>query len=217
MHINGGSMFKILSKDALNPTVTRMNIEAPLIAKKAKAGQFIILRLDENGERIPLTVAGTDETNGTVEIIFQVVGATTEELNHKNAGDYLADFVGPLGKPTELEGYKNVAVIGGGAGCAIALPEARALHKLGARVTSIVGFRNRDLVILEKEFLECSDQFVRMSDDGSWGEHGLVTNALEKLILSGEKFDCVIAIGPLIMMKFVCELTKNTTLRLSVK
>ncbi len=206
-------MFKILSKDALNPTVTRMNIEAPLIAKKAKAGQFIILRVDENGERIPLTVAGTDETNGTVEIIFQVVGATTEELNHKNAGDYLADFVGPLGKPTELEGYKNVAVIGGGAGCAIALPEARALHKLGARVTSIVGFRNRDLVILEKEFLECSNQFVRMSDDGSWGEHGLVTNALEKLILFGEKFDCVIAIGPLIMMKFVCELTKKYNIK----
>lgn len=206
-------MFKILLKEALNPTVTRMLIDAPLIAKKAKAGQFIILRVDENGERIPLTVAGTDPEKGTVEIIYQVVGATTEELNHKEAGEYLADFVGPLGRPTELEGYKNVAVIGGGAGCAIALPEARALHKLGARVTSIVGFRNKDLVILEKEFLDCSDNYVRMSDDGSWGTKGLVTNALEKLINDGEKFDCVIAIGPLIMMKFVAQLTKKYNIK----
>lgn len=206
-------MFKILLKEALNPTVTRMLIDAPLIAKKAKAGQFIILRVNENGERIPLTVAGTDPEKGTVEIIYQVVGATTEELNHKEAGEYLADFVGPLGRPTELEGYKNVAVIGGGAGCAIALPEARALHKLGARVTSIVGFRNKDLVILEKEFLDCSDNYVRMSDDGSWGTKGLVTNALEKLINDGEKFDCVIAIGPLIMMKFVAQLTKKYNIK----
>ena len=206
-------MFKIITKDVLNPTVTRMNIYAPLIAKKAKAGQFIILRVNEDGERIPLTVAGTDVKNGTVEIIYQVVGATTEALNHKEAGEYLADFVGPLGKPTELVGYQNVAVIGGGAGCAIALPEAKALHKLGAKVTSIVGFRNKELVILEKEFSECSDKFIKMSDDGSWGNKGLVTNALENLINDGEKFDCVIAIGPLIMMKFVCELTKKYNIK----
>lgn len=203
------SMFKIVRKESLNPTVSRMWIEAPHIARKAKAGQFIILRVGEEGERIPLTVAGTDEQNGMVEIIYQVVGATTEELNHKEAGESLADFVGPLGRPTELAGYRNVCVIGGGAGCAIALPEAKALHRQGSRVTTIVGFRNKDLVILEKDFQECSDQFVRMSDDGTWGEKGLVTNALEKLVLGGEKFDCVIAIGPLAMMKFVCEVTRK--------
>ncbi|MCH3966972.1 MAG: sulfide/dihydroorotate dehydrogenase-like FAD/NAD-binding protein [Bacilli bacterium] len=201
-------MFKILSKEVLNPTVTRMAIEAPFVAKKAKAGQFIILRTDKEGERIPLTVAGTDPVKGSVSIIFQVVGATTEKLNQKKAGDYLEDFVGPLGRPSEIEGLKNVAVIGGGAGCAIALPLAEALHKQGTRVTSIVGFRGKDLVILEKDFANCSDKFIKMSDDGTWGEKGLVTAALEREIKNGVKFDAVIAIGPLIMMKFVCKTTQ---------
>ncbi len=206
-------MYKIVSKECLNPTVTRMNIEAPLIAKKAKAGQFIILRVTDDGERIPLTVAGTDPEKGTVEIIFQVVGATTLELNHKNEGEYISTFVGPLGKPTEIEGYKKVCVIGGGAGCAIALPVAKALHNIGAKVTSIVGFRNKDLVILEDDFKACSDEYVPMSDDGTYGTKGLVTDALEKLIDSGEQFDCVFCIGPLIMMKFVCQLTAKYNLK----
>ncbi|MFA6861375.1 MAG: sulfide/dihydroorotate dehydrogenase-like FAD/NAD-binding protein [Bacilli bacterium] len=202
-------MFKILTKEVLNPTVTRMSIEAPYVAKKAKPGQFIILRTDADGERIPLTVAGTDPVKGSVSIIFQVVGATTEKLNHKEEGDYLEDFVGPLGRPSELEGLKNVAVIGGGAGCAIALPIAEALHKQGAKVTSIVGFRGKDLVILEDDFTKCSDKFLRMSDDGTWGEKGLVTAALEREIKNNANFDEVIAIGPIIMMKFVCLLTKQ--------
>ena len=202
-------MFKIVKRRDLNPTVTLMEIYAPLIAKKAKAGQFIILRVDEDGERIPLTVAGTDKENGTVEIIFQVVGASTLLLNQKHEGDYIADFVGPLGEPSEVEGFKKVCVIGGGAGCAIALPVARALHANGAEVTSIVGFRSKDLVILEDEFKQVSDRYILMSDDGSIGEKGLVTNALEKLLLDGETFDRVICIGPLIMMKFVCLLTKK--------
>ena len=202
-------MYRIVKKEVLNPTVSRMWIDARPIARKAKAGQFIILRVDKEGERIPLTVAGTDKEKGLVEIIYQVVGATTMELNQKEEGDFLEDFVGPLGRPTELEGYRNVCVIGGGAGCAIALPEAKELHQLGARVTSIVGFRSKDLVILEKDFEACSDRFVRMSDDGTWGEKGLVTKALEDLIQGGEKFDCVVAIGPLIMMKFVCDVTKK--------
>lgn len=202
-------MFRIVSKEVLNPTVTRMAILAPFVSKKAKPGQFIILRTDENGERIPLTVAGTDPVKGTVSIIFQVVGATTEKLNHLQAGDSLADFVGPLGRPSELEGLKNVAVIGGGAGCAIALPLAEALHKQGTKVTSIVGFRCKDLVILEKDFETCSDKYIKMSDDGTWGTKGLVTAALEEEIKAGVKFDEVIAIGPVIMMKFVCLLTKK--------
>ena len=196
-------MFKIVRKEVLNPTVTKMDIEAPFIAKKAKAGQFIILIVDEGGERIPLTIAGSDKEKGTVRIIFQVVGATTEKLNQKEEGDYLFSFVGPLGKPSEVEGVKRVAVIGGGVGCAIALPVAQAFKEAGSDVTSIVGFRNKDLVILEKEFKECSNNFIPMSDDGTYGTKGLVTNALEELLIKGEKFDEVVTIGPLIMMKFV--------------
>lgn len=202
-------MFKIVRRRDLNPTVIMMDIEAPLVANKAKAGQFIILRVDEEGERIPLTVAGTNKKEGTVEIIFQVVGGSTLLLAHKQVGDYLQDFVGPLGEPSEVEGFNKVCVIGGGAGCAIALPVARALHENGAKVTSIVGFRNKDLVILEDEFKEVSDEYILMSDDGSVGTKGLVTNALEELLKKGEKFDRVICIGPLIMMKFVCLLTKK--------
>ncbi len=202
-------MYKIVKKQPLNPTVTRMEIEAPLIAKKAKPGQFIILRVDENGERIPLTVAGYDREKGTVTIIFQIVGATTEKLNHLNEGECLHDFVGPLGVPTHVDGLKKVCVIGGGVGCAIALPIAEELHAMGAEVTSIIGFRNRDLVILEDEFKACSDHFTLMTDDGSYGEKGNVTAPLKTLLENGERFDEVIAIGPLIMMKFVCLTTKE--------
>ena len=200
-------MYKIVKKQPLNPTVTRMEIEAPLIAKKAKPGQFIILRVDENGERIPLT--GYDREKGTVTIIFQIVGATTEKLNHLNEGECLHDFVGPLGVPTHVDGLKKVCVIGGGVGCAIALPIAEELHAMGAEVTSIIGFRNQDLVILEDEFKACSDHFTLMTDDGSYGEKGLVTDALKALIDAGNQYDEVIAIGPLIMMKFVCLTTKE--------
>ena len=203
------NMFKIVKKRVLNPTVTQMDISAPLVAKKAEPGQFIILRVDDEGERIPLTIADYDREAGTVSIIFQVVGATTEKLNHLNEGDSLADFVGPLGNATETEGYRKVAVVGGGVGCAIALPVAKKFHECGAEVTSIVGFRNKDLVILEEEFKACSTKFVMMTDDGSYGTKGMVTNALEELIKEGEQFDLVIAIGPLIMMKFVCALTKK--------
>lgn len=202
-------MYKIVKKQPLNPTVTRMEIEAPLIAKKAKPGQFIILRVDENGERIPLTVAGYDREKGTVTIIFQIVGATTEKLNHLNEGECLHDFVGPLGVPTHVDGLKKVCVIGGGVGCAIALPIAEELHAMGAEVTSIIGFRNQDLVILEDEFKACSDHFTLMTDDGSYGEKGNVTVPLKTLLENGERFDEVIAIGPLIMMKFVCLTTKE--------
>ena len=202
-------MYKIVRKTALNPTVTRMDIEAPLIARKAKPGQFIILRVDADGERIPLTVAGYDREKGTVTIIFQIVGATTEKLNHLNEGECLHDFVGPLGVPTHVDGLKKVCVVGGGVGCSIALPIAQELHRLGAEVTSIAGFRSRDLVILEDEFKACSDRFTLMTDDGSWGEQGNVTVPLKKLLESGERFDEVIAIGPLIMMKFVCLATKE--------
>ena len=202
-------MYKIISKEILNPTVTLMKIDAPLVAKKAEPGQFIILRVDDEGERIPLTIADFDRDAGTVTIIFQIVGATTEKLNHKNEGDYISDFVGPLGNATKTEGLKKVAVVGGGVGCAIAYPVAKKLHENGTEVHSIVGFRNQDLVILEKEFENSSTKLVRMSDDGSWGEKGLVTDALKKLIESGEKYDEVITIGPLIMMKFVCALTKE--------
>ena len=202
-------MYKIVSKQVLNPTVTKMEIEAPLIAKKAQPGQFIILRTDENGERIPLTVADYDREKGTVTIIFQIVGATTNQLNSFNEGDYIHDFVGPLGKPTETEGLKKDAVVGGGVGCAIAFPIAKKLHKMGVEVHSVVGFRNKDLVILENDFKNNSDVFKLMTDDGSHGEKGLVTNALEELIKEGNQYDEVITIGPLIMMKFVCQLTKK--------
>lgn len=202
-------MFKIVSKEVLNPTVTKMEIEAPLIAKKAQPGQFIILRTDENGERIPLTVADYDREKGTVTIIFQIVGATTNQLNSLNEGDCIHDFVGPLGKPTETDGLKKVAVVGGGVGCAIAFPIAKKLHEMGVEVHSVVGFRNKDLVILEDDFKNNSDVFKIMTDDGSYGEKGLVTNALEELIKEGNQYDQVITIGPLIMMKFVCQLTKK--------
>ncbi len=202
-------MFRIVAKEVLNPTVTRMDIEAPLIAKKAEPGQFIILRVDDEGERIPLTIADFDREAGTVTIIFQIVGATTERLNHKEAGDMIQDFVGPLGKESEVEGLKKVAVVGGGVGCAIAYPVAKKLHQMGAEVHSIVGFRNQDLVILEKEFIAVSDKLCIRTDDGSYGQKGLVTDALRELIDSGEQYDEVIAIGPLVMMKFVSKLTKE--------
>jgi len=201
-------MFEIVRKKALNPTVTLMDIHAPLIARKAEPGQFIILRTDEDGERIPLTIADFDREKGTVTIIFQIVGATTEKLNHMNEGDRLQDFVGPLGKATETDGLKKVAVVGGGVGCAIAYPVAKKLHELGCEVHSIVGFRNKDLVILEDEFAAVSDKLVMMTDDGSYGTKGLVTAALKELIESGEQYDEVIAIGPIIMMKFVAATTK---------
>ncbi len=209
-------MFKILFKEALNPTVSKMVIEAPAIAKKAQPGQFIILRVDEEGERIPLTIADYDAQAGSVTIIYQIVGATTKLLDSKKAGEYISDFVGPLGKPTETDGIKKVAVIGGGVGCAIALPVAKKFHELGAEVHSVVGFRNEDLVILKEEFEACSDKYLIMTDDGSIGEKGLVTDALRKLIESGEKYDEVIAIGPLIMMKFVCKLTKEFGIKTTV-
>ena len=202
-------MYKIVRKKALNPTVTLMDIEAPAVAKKAEPGQFIILRTDENGERIPLTVADFDREKGTVTIIFQIVGATTEKLNHMNEGECLHDFAGPLGRATHTEGLKKVAIVGGGVGCAIAYPVAKKLHQVGCEVHSIVGFRNKDLVILEDEFKACSDKLCMMTDDGSYGTKGLVTNALKELIDSGEQYDEVIAIGPLIMMKFVAATTKE--------
>lgn len=202
-------MFRIVKKEVLNPTVTLMVIHAPLIAKKAEPGQFIILRADADGERIPLTIADFDREAGTVTIIFQVVGSTTEKLNHLNEGDRLNDFVGPLGVPTHTEGLKKVAVIGGGVGCAIAYPIAKKLHNQGCEVHSVVGFRNKDLLILEDEFKAVSNKYIAMTDDGSYGDKGLVTDALKKLIESGEQYDEVIAIGPLVMMKFVCKLTKE--------
>ena len=206
-------MYLILKKEPLNPTVTRMVIDAPHIARKAEPGQFIILRVHEDGERIPLTIADFDREQGTVTIIFQIVGATTELLNHLEAGDSLHDFVGPLGRPSEVEGLKKVAVVGGGVGCAIAYPIAKKLHQLGAEVHAIVGFRSKDLVILEEEFQAASDRLVVMTDDGSYGEKGLVTNALERLIDAGEQYDEVIAIGPLVMMKFVTQLTKQHNIK----
>lgn len=202
-------MYKIVKKRELNPTVTLMEIDAPKIAKKAEPGQFIILRTDEDGERIPLTVADFDREAGTVTIIFQIVGATTERLNQKKEGEYISDFAGPLGTPSHTEGLSKVAVIGGGVGCAIAYPIAKKLHQEGACVHTVAGFRNKDLVILEDEFQRVSDKLCIMTDDGSYGQKGLVTNALKELIESGEQYDEVIAIGPLIMMKFVCALTKE--------
>ena len=202
-------MNRIIEKTPLNPTVTRMVVEAPLVARKAEPGQFIILRTHEDGERIPLTVADFDREKGTVTIIFQIVGATTEKLNHLNAGDVIHDFVGPLGRATETEGLKKVAVVGGGVGCAIAWPVAKKLHDQGCEVHSIIGFRTRDLVILENEFAQVSDKLRRVSDDGSWGDKGLVTDALRELLEAGERYDEVITIGPLPMMKFVCKLTRE--------
>lgn len=202
-------MYKILTKKILNPTVTLMEVDAPMIAKKAEPGQFIILRVDAEGERIPLTIADFDREKGTITIIFQIVGATTEKLNHLEEGEFIHDFVGPLGVPSHTEGLKKVAVVGGGVGCAIAYPIAKKLHHLGAEVHSIVGFRNKDLVILEDEFKAASDVMKLMTDDGSHGEKGLVTNALEELIKAGNQYDEVIAIGPLVMMKFACKLTKE--------
>lgn len=201
-------MYKILAKKILNPTVTQMDIEAPLVARKAQAGQFIILRVDVDGERIPLTVAGFDREKGSVRIIFQIVGATTFKLNQKNEGDYIADFVGPLGRATETEGRKKVCVVGGGVGCAIALPVAQKLCEQGCEVHSIIGFRNKDLVILEDEFKNASKNLKIMTDDGSYGEKGLVTTPLKEALENGETYDEVIAIGPLIMMKFVVATTK---------
>ena len=202
-------MYRIVKKRVLNPTVTLMEVEAPLVARKAEPGQFIILRVDENGERIPLTIADYDREKGTVTIIFQIVGATTEKLNHKEEGDYLQDFVGPLGKATETEGLKRVAVVGGGVGTAIAYPVAKKLHDVGCHVDLIVGFRNKDLIILEDEFRAASTNFIIGTDDGSYGKKALVTDLLREQIEAGVKYDRVIAIGPVIMMKFVCQLTKE--------
>ena len=202
-------MYKIVKKESLNPTVTLMEVEAPLVARKAEPGQFIIFRVNEDGERIPLTIAGFDREKGTVTIIFQIVGAGTEMLNALEEGEYIHDFVGPLGKPTEVEGLKKVCVVGGGVGCAIAYPIAKKLHDIGCDVTSIVGFRTKDLIILEDEFKAASSKYILMTDDGSAGEKGVVTAPLEELIKNGEQFDEVITIGPLIMMKFVVLTTKK--------
>ncbi len=196
-------MYRIAKRRELNPSMILLEVEAPLVARKAKPGQFIILRVDDEGERIPLTIAGSDPAAGTVRIIFQVVGATTEKLKHKMEGDYIQDFAGPLGMPTKTEGIRKVCIIGGGAGCAIALPVAEAFHRLGAQVTSIIGFRNKDLLILEEEFRACSDELIVMTDDGSYGRGGNVTLPLKEMLEAGRAFDEIIAIGPLIMMKFV--------------
>ncbi|MBQ8203688.1 MAG: sulfide/dihydroorotate dehydrogenase-like FAD/NAD-binding protein [Clostridia bacterium] len=209
-------MYKILTKKVLNPTVIQMEIEAPLVANKARAGQFIILRVDGEGERIPLTVAGVDKSRGAVKIIFQVVGATTEKLKHKAEGDFIEDFVGPLGRPTETDGIKKVCIIGGGVGCAIAMPVAKEFAALGADVTSIIGFRNKELVILEDEFKSCSKRAFLVTDDGSYGEKGNVCMPLGRLLQSGEKFDMIIAIGPLVMMKFVVEAARPYNIPVTV-
>jgi len=202
-------MYRIVKKRVLNPTVTLMVIQAPAVARKCEPGQFIILRVDENGERIPLTIADFNRDEGTVTIIFQIVGATTEKLNHKNEGDFIQDFVGPLGKATETEGLHSVAVIGGGVGTAIAYPVAKKLHDVGCRVDLIVGFRNKDLIILKDEFEAASTNLIIGTDDGSYGKKALVTDLLKEQIEAGVKYDKVIAIGPVIMMKFVCLLTKE--------
>ena len=201
-------MYKIVRKKELNSTVTLLEIEAPFVAKKAKAGQFIIFRIDDKGERVPLTIAGYDREKGTVTIIFQKVGFSTIALGAMNEGDYIQDFVGPLGKPTETEGKKRVCVVGGGVGCAIALPSAQAFKEAGAEVDVIVGFRNKDIVILEDEFKACADNLYLMTDDGSYGEQGFVTVKLQQLLESGREYDEVLAIGPVPMMKFVCKTTE---------
>lgn len=201
-------MFKIVRKKELNSSVTLMEIEAPFVAKKAKAGQFIIFRIDEKSERVPLTIAGYDREKGTVTIIFQKVGFATISLGNLNEGDYIRDFVGPLGKPTAVEGKKRVCVVGGGVGCAIALPSAQAFKEAGAEVDVIVGFRNKDIVILEDEFKACADNLYLMTDDGSYGEQGFVTVKLQQLLEAGREYDEVLAIGPVPMMKFVCKTTE---------
>lgn len=201
-------MYKIVRKESLNPTVTLMEVEAPFVARKAEPGQFIILRVSEDGERIPLTVAGYNREKGTITIIYQIVGGTTMKLDQMKVGECLHDFVGPLGRKTHVEGLKKVAVVGGGVGCAIALPVAQKLHELGCEVHSFIGFRNKDLVILEKEFKEASTKMTIMTDDGSYGEKGVVTMPLKAAIEAGENYDEVIAIGPIIMMKFVVATTK---------
>ena len=209
-------MYKIVRKKDLNDAVCLMEIEAPFIAKKAKAGQFIIFRIDEMGERVPLTIAGYDREKGTVTIIFQKVGFSTIALGALNEGDYIQDFVGPLGKPTPVEGKKKVCVVGGGVGCAIALPSAKAFKEAGAEVTVIVGFRSKDIVILEDEFKAVADNFILMTDDGSYGRHGLVTQPLQEMLEAGEQFDEVLAIGPVPMMKFVCKTTEPFGVHTSV-
>lgn len=206
-------MYLIKEKRRLNSSMTLMSIQAPLIAKKAKAGQFIILRINDFGERIPLTIADCDIDKGTVTIIFQKVGKTTYELDQLEQGDSIQDFVGPLGLPTELEGYKKAAVIGGGAGCAIAYPSAKALHNMGAHVDMIAGFRNKDIIILEDEMSAVCDNLYITTDDGSNGNKGFVTDVLKKLIENGEQYDLVIAIGPMPMMKAVCNLTKEYNIK----
>ena len=203
-------MYKIVNKKVLNPTVVMMEVEAPLVAKKAEPGQFIILRVDEDGERIPLTIAGYDRLLGNVKIIFQIVGSTTEKLAKLNVGEYICDFAGPLGVPTEVDGLSDVCIVGGGVGCAIALPIAQKLKELGCRVTSVIGFRNKDLLILEDEFSLCSDELYVMTDDGSYGREGNVCVPLNEMFSAGRRFDKVITIGPLVMMKFVVMATKPT-------
>ena len=209
-------MFRIVRKQELNPSVTLLEIEAPFIARKAKAGQFIIFRIDEMGERVPLTIAGYDREKGTVTIIFQKVGFSTIALGNLNEGDYIRDFVGPLGKPTPVEGKKRVCVVGGGVGCAIALPSAAGFKAAGAEVDVIVGFRNKDIVILEDEFRAVADNMYLMTDDGSYGEQGFVTVKLKELLESGREYDEVLAIGPIPMMKFVCKTTEPFGVHTSV-
>ena len=202
-------MYKIVSKEKLNPTVSQIVVEAPYIAKKAEPGQFIILRIDEQGERVPFTIADYDREKGTVTIIYQIVGQTTERLDELSAGDFLLDFVGPLGKASEFNGVKKVAVIGGGLGTAIAYPQAKKLHNLGVEVDMICGFRNKDLIIIEDECRRACTNLYVMTDDGTNGNQGFVTSKLEELIKGGNKYDVVIAIGPLVMMRAVCQLTKE--------
>ena len=201
-------MYRIVRKEALKPTVILYEIEAPMVAKKAEPGQFIILRVDENGERIPITIHDYDREKGTVTIIVQTVGATTEKLSHKQQGEFLQDFVGPLGRPTETEGKKKVCVVGGGVGCAIAYPVLKKFHDCGAEVHAVVGFKNKDVVILEDKFKSASDVMKLVTDDGSYGEKGLVTDALKQLIEEGNQYDEIFAIGPAIMMKFVSKTTE---------
>lgn len=209
-------MYKIVKKRRLNSSVILMEIYAPSVAKKAAAGQFIILRVDDVGERIPLTVAGFSREKGTVKIIFQTVGATTKKLSEKSEGDYIADFVGPLGNATKLDGLKNVCVVGGGVGTAIALPIAEELKRRGAKVTAVIGFKNKDIVILQEEFKKCSDKLIVTTDDGSYGKKGNVCIPLTEFLNGGERFDEVIAIGPVIMMKFVTETVKPTGIPVTV-
>ena len=212
-------MYRIVTKEALKPTVILYEIEAPMVARKAQPGQFIILRVDENGERIPITIHDYNREKGTVTIIVQTVGATTEKLSHKQQGEFIQDFVGPLGRPTETEGKKKVCVVGGGVGCAIAYPVLKKFHDCGAEVHAVVGFKNKDVVILEDKFKSASDVMKLVTDDGSYGEKGLVTDALKQLIEEGNQYDEIFAIGPAIMMKFVSKTTEpygiSTTVSMS--